>query len=166
LLRFEYQTSLDRVAMHIAKFLHSLALGPHHEVVKATLPDMGLLRVSLPQTRLCRTVFLTLGPQKLSRKTLLEDLQNYRRVGALGFSDEQVDVFGHDDVSNHHEVVTAANLFEGLEEQISSGLCVEERTSLVTAESDEMQISGAVVSSETVGHSVMVGAGRSMGCDH
>jgi len=95
---------------------------------------------------------------------LLEDLQNDRGVGALGFSDEQVDVFGHDHISHDNKLISAANLFEDFEEKISSGLRVQKATSLVTAEGNEMKISGAVVSSE-VGHIVMVRTGGGECCD-
>ncbi len=34
----------------------------------------------------------------------------------LGFADEEMKVFGHDDVSKHHKTVAAARSFEYLEE--------------------------------------------------
>jgi len=40
LLRFEHQSTLHRVAMHVAQFFHALLFREYHEVIETALPDM------------------------------------------------------------------------------------------------------------------------------
>jgi len=54
-------------------------------------------------------------------------------------------VLRHRDISHDHELVTAADLFEELEEEVAALPSSQQRTTVVTTEGDEMKISGAVV---------------------
>ena len=47
LLWFEQQSAIQRIAMHVAQLLDSLALAPQVEIVEAGLPDVWLLRAKL-----------------------------------------------------------------------------------------------------------------------
>ncbi len=58
----------------------------------------------------------------------------------------------HDDVSEHDEAMLLAYLFEALQKQISPLRGAEPGFSLMTTASDEVEISGAVISLETFGH--------------
>ena len=99
---------------------------------------------------------LALGAEKLSGKALLQHLQDNGGISALRLCEQKVDMLGHNHVSDDHEAVTTADLFEDLEKQIAPWFGVEQRTTLVTTEGDEVQIAGAVVSSEAIGHIAML----------
>ena len=70
----------------------------------------------------------------------------------LGFADEQMEVLGHDDVAHNNEMIFAADLFEGLQKKIAVTGCSQQWTALEATGRDEVQISGAVISLETLGH--------------
>jgi hypothetical protein len=63
------------------------------------------------------------------------------RVGQrarLRFAQQQVDVFGHDDISVHAHLEVFSHSFETEGKQLVGLAVVEERLSAVTTESDEM----------------------------
>jgi hypothetical protein len=74
-----------------------------------------------------------------------------------------VNVFRHHDVSEHHQDVTPAHLFQHFEQKVAPFGSVEQRPSLLTAARDEVQIIGAVVALEAGGHGVILG-GRAREC--
>ncbi len=41
LLRFEHESTLYRVAMHVTQFFHALLFREYHEVVETALPDVA-----------------------------------------------------------------------------------------------------------------------------
>jgi hypothetical protein len=41
--RFEHESALYRIAMHVTQFFDPLLFGEHHEVVETMLPDASLL---------------------------------------------------------------------------------------------------------------------------
>jgi len=49
-----------------------------------------------------------------------------------------MNVFGHDDIPQHHEPITPANPIQNLQEQITVSLVPEERSALVTTESQKV----------------------------
>jgi hypothetical protein len=49
-----------------------------------------------------------------------------------------MDVFGHDDLPQHHEPITPTNPVENLQEQITVSWVCEKRKAAVTAESQEV----------------------------
>src|SRR5438034_7143577 len=44
LLRLERQSALDRIAMHVAQLLHTLAFAPHHKIIESPLPLVAFVR--------------------------------------------------------------------------------------------------------------------------
>jgi len=70
----------------------------------------------------------------------------------LRFADEQVKVFGHDHVSQNHDPVAAAYLFEHCKEKIAVPDGGEERLPLETATGNEVEIIGAVVARKRPRH--------------
>jgi hypothetical protein len=61
-------------------------------------------------------------------------------------------VLRHDDISQHNEAMLCAHFFKNSQKQITSLIGVEPRPSLIATASDELQISAAVVSPQTLGH--------------
>jgi hypothetical protein len=57
--------------------------------------------------------------EKTAREALLQSLHDDRRVGAFGFTDEQMDVLRHDDVSDQDELVAAPYLLEDTQKKVA-----------------------------------------------
>jgi hypothetical protein len=58
---------------------------------------------------------------------LLQGLHHRRWTSDLGFSDQQMDVFGHDHVSHHHKAVTLTGLFENGDKAVAFTRTVQKR---------------------------------------
>jgi hypothetical protein len=86
-------------------------------------------------------------------------------VPHFGLADEQVKVLRHDDVSQHNKLVLFAHFFENSQKQITPLIGVEPRLSLIATAGDEVQISGAVVTPQTLGHEGRLNPVRSERCD-
>jgi hypothetical protein len=91
-------------------------------------------------------------PVQLAGKSFFDDFHDHRGVADFGLGDEPVEMFGHEDISVDHEAVLAAGLFENLEEEIATPGGVELRLAAVAAASDEMQVAGAIITDEALGH--------------
>ncbi len=77
--------------MHVAQFFNALVIAKGVEVVIAGLPERcSCLKVHAPGNRLSHR------------------LNCSGKHPAFGFAHQEVDVFGHDDVSDHEETVAAA----------------------------------------------------------
>jgi hypothetical protein len=74
-------------------------------------------------------------------------------------------VLRHDDVSQHNEAMLCAHFFEDSQKQITSLIGVEPRPSLIATAGDEVQISAAVVSPQTLGHEGRLNQVRRERCD-
>jgi hypothetical protein len=154
------QTPLHRIAMHIAKFLDALVFGPDVEIVKSFLPDV--LRRVIDQTKLRRSSGLR---ENAPRKAQFERLHHRRWILFFWFTDEQVNVLGHDHVSHNDEPIALAHLFEHGEKQVATFLCVKQRTALITTAGDEVQVSGSIKTFGLAVHSNKVEARKSRRSD-
>jgi hypothetical protein len=67
-------------------------------------------------------------------------------------ADEQMDVFGHDDIADDHEVETLANLFEDFEEQVAPARTCQPGLAMITTTGERVEIVVAGVALETGGH--------------
>jgi hypothetical protein len=146
--------------MHIAQFLDPLALGPEVEVIKAGLPDMP--RCVLEQRPLLRVSASPLLGQQTARKTELQSLHNLGRRAILGFAEQQMNVFRHDHVADHHELVASPHPLENLEKQVAALGAAQERLSLITTERDVVEVAGSVEAFESPRHGDRLGCGGSM----
>ena len=156
LVGLDHQSTLDRVAVHVAQLLDALSFTPHVEVIETFLPHRVGDRI--PECGLGGDCGFAATVQ-LAREALLDDLHDHRGVAEFGLGDEPVEVFGHEDVSVDHEAVFAAGLFEDLEEEVAPPGGVELGLATVATASDEVQVLGAVVTDESLGH-----GGKSSGC--
>jgi hypothetical protein len=148
LVGLDHQSALDRVAMHIAQLFDALALAPHVEVVEALLPYRVGSRI--PERGLGGGRFA--AQVQLTGEALFHDLHDDRGIADFGLGDEQVKVLGHEDVSVNHEAVLAAGLFEDFQEEVAAAGGVELGLAAVTTASDEMQVAGAIITDESLGH--------------
>ena len=81
----------------------------------------------------------------------------------MGFADEEVDVLGHDHVSDDRELIALAHLFEHGEKQVATLRCAEQGMASIATAGNKMQVSGAV---KTLGLAVHMSRiePRSSGC--
>jgi hypothetical protein len=63
-----------------------------------------------------------------------------------------VDVLGHDDVSDNHEPVTLAGLFENVEEAVTAARGAEKRQSPIARTGDKVQMMRAVSAMQSARH--------------
>lgn len=94
-----HEAAFDRVAVHVLQFLDPLVMSEDVEIVVAGLPE--------------RTFREAPGDGNL------QGLQGPRQEIVGRFADEQMTVFGHDDVAEDFELVMAAGAFERVEEDVS-----------------------------------------------
>src|SRR5258708_28123289 len=83
--------------------------------------------------------------QQPPREGLFENLHHRRWIAAPGFAEQKMNVFGHDNISNHNEAVAPTDLLHDFKKQVAMLRRVEQRPSLETTCGDEVKISGAVV---------------------
>jgi len=121
--------------MHVFRLFNGLVVGEHVEIIITPLPELGLR-----------------GGFESARCGLLQDLKDdcERRFPRL--AGEQVNVFGHEDISGDDEAVTLAN---GLQFALEGGvglLDVQERESSITTEGNEVKLTGLLVTGQVSGH--------------
>jgi hypothetical protein len=123
--RFD-QSALYRIAVHVSQFFDPLLRRPHVEIIEPSLPESRARnRVSKPITLAC--IFSLFLRQQSAGCALLQDLHHRRWTSDLWFSDQQMDVFGHDHVSHHHKAVTLTGLFENGDNAVAFTRSVQKR---------------------------------------
>jgi len=115
LLRFQHQSALHRIAVHVMQLLDSFALAPDVEVVEALLPDVPWFR--LPKQPLRSRTALALRVQHVLSEPLFEDLHHRRGRARLRLADEHVEMLGHDHIADYDEAIALAGLFEETDEE-------------------------------------------------
>ena len=63
----------------------------------------------------------------------------------IGLAEEQVHMLGHRHVAYHHKVIALSHLLQYFKKQVAILALAEQSTALVTAGSDKVQVSGAVI---------------------
>lgn len=144
--RFRNQAALHGVPVHVPKLLDALAVCPNIEVVVTRIPE-GRAWAEFP------------------RCGLLEDLEGGSQRAAFRLADEQVDMFRHDDVAANDEAIPAADLLEGLLENVAGQRRVEQGATAVATEGDEVEAAGLLISLEPLRHGTGVSVLRSMDRD-
>lgn len=114
------EAAFDWVAVNVAELFPEFGLGEDVEVVIAALPELFAVG------------FEALGG------FVFEDVESGAEEVGFGFREEQVDVFGHEDVAEDVEVVGGAEFFELVEEGGAGAVVVEEGKTAVTTEGDEV----------------------------
>src|SRR5216684_2014166 len=142
--------------MHVAQFLEAFVFGPHVEVVEAFLPDV--LRGVVEQAGLGWVASSPRLSQYAARKAKFERLHYCRRSLYLRFADQEVNVLGHDHVTDDHELIARAHLLQHSEQQVATVRRAEQRLLPITTTSDEMQVSSGVEAFQFPGHDRRVAA--------
>src|SRR5262249_2725799 len=130
----------------------------HVEVVRARLPESSRPGSFAKEAALSAIIPLALGQQR-SRRALLENLHDGRKIGDLRFCDKQVNMFWHDNVSHNDETVSLAHLFENREEAVAATRSLQKGQSLVAGTSNEVQVVRPVHAMPTAGRDKSHGAG-------
>jgi hypothetical protein len=139
------QSSADRIEVHVVQFFVLLPKAPYVEIVKAALPEarMPQQRFVIPESELRGGKISPSVPQEPGN-ALLQHLHHSARGADIWFADQQVDVFGHDHVSEEREIVAVADLAQDFEEDVATAFGSEERQTTVTTARDEVQVSQAI----------------------
>jgi hypothetical protein len=77
------------------------------------------------------------------RKTLFDNFHDYRGIAHFRFGDEQVKVFGHEDISVHDKTVLATRFFQDFQEKVAAFGGAQFGLASVAAAGNEMQIFSA-----------------------
>jgi hypothetical protein len=83
---------------------------------------------------------------------MFQDVQSGGQDVRFRLGQEQVDVLGHEDVAVNVEVVPGAEPFQLSEEEETGGVVVEQRSTAVATEGDEVVGSTGLVPFEIGGH--------------
>ena len=128
---------------HVTEFLDAFMLGPNIKVVKSLLPDV--LPGVVKQGSLCRIASTLRLYQDASCKSELKRLHYGRGILLLRFADQQVNVLGHDHVTDDDELVALAHPLQHGQKHAATARRGEKRLSPITTAGDEMQVSSTVV---------------------
>jgi len=90
--------------------------------------------------------------QDAPRKTNFQSLHHDGRILLLRFADQQMNVFGHDDVANNDEGIALADLLQHFQKQVPTARSAKQGLSTITTASDEVKVSSAVVAMQIVPH--------------
>src|SRR5258705_9228602 len=143
----------DWIPMHIVQFLLQFLLAPHIEVIEAALPESRRVRLrwSKAQSELrCRRFSTALSQNP--GDSLLEHLQNFRGTTPLGFTKEQMNMLGHDYITDELEVMPRADLVQNFHKLVTSPRRAEQRTTTIATEGNEMKIAAPIETLQTVAH--------------
>jgi hypothetical protein len=83
-------------------------------------------------------------------------LERHRKRFALWFADEQVNVFGHDNVSGDEESVPLTHSFQSLLEHVGGMRTSQQRVAMMTTEGYEVETANLLEALESPGHSDIV----------
>ncbi len=149
--------------MHIPEFLHALLRRPYVEVPfvevkEARLPERSVLGLVSKQIALARVPPFALGQQSAGR-ALFQDLHHRGGISNPRLGDEQVNLFRHDDISDDHEPVALARLFQNREEAVAAARGAQKRQSPGAGAGDKVQVMSAVSAMQSAGHDQPHGTG-------
>jgi hypothetical protein len=134
--RRRHQTALHRIAVHVAQFLNAFAFRPDVEIVKSLLPDM--LRRVVEEAGLRRVATASRLRQDAPRKAEFESLHHGRRILLLRFTNQQMNVLGHDHITGHDELIALPHLLQHRQKKVTEARGAEQRLSPITTASNEM----------------------------
>ena len=103
--------------MNIFQLLNLLDFRPNHKVIKTSLPHVPRIQSFLPK----RTLWPVFSPAEISkyapREALLQHLHDGGWSSSIWLADQQMDVLGHNHVSDYDETVAKTRLFKNLQEK-------------------------------------------------
>jgi hypothetical protein len=131
--------------MHIVDLLDFLLPAPDVEIVESPLPETppyGTL--PRPQLELEMRACFALSAAQRAGDALLEHLQDARGRSNPGLFDEQMEMFGHDDLAHQCKLIAHAGLLPHSDEQIAGPGRTEQGQPPVATTGDEMQGAASV----------------------
>ena len=137
--------------MDVPQLLNPLLRCPNVEIIKTSLPERALMRFLCEEGALAGIFPPGFGKQSASGP-LLQNLHDGRRAADFRFGDEQMNMFGHDDVSYDRETISLAHLFENAKEAVAAARSAQERQSAIAGTGDEVQVMRAVGAMQAAGH--------------
>ena len=135
--------------MHVLKLLHCLAFGKNIKVVRPRLPEMMELNRTLPEFNLGRVFSCRFAQQPIGYR-LFQNLHHDRRIFSFRLTQQQMNMFGHYDETNHIKTIPPPHLLQHREKDISSASRSQKRFSSITASGDEMKIALTVVPTQRI----------------
>jgi len=151
-----YQSALDRIAMHVSQLLDEFAITVNVEVIKPLHPEGIRIENRTWTAHFCLGLEVAYRAKLPARECDLDCSNHYRTVRDIRLRDQQMDMLGHDDVSTDCEAVLRSHLLKHIQKEIAPLRGGEERFPSVTAERDEVESAGVVVSFQTPGHDARV----------
>ena len=105
ILRVGRESSVDGIEVHVVQLLVSFLAAPNIEIVEAPLPETAITKKGrvFPQAHLPRRS--AFAPPHGAGNALLEYLHNCCGSANPRFGDQEMNMLGHDDVSEQREVV-------------------------------------------------------------
>ena len=100
--------------MHVVQLLRPLLAAPNVEIVEPPLPEtaMSCVRDVLPQTELLRGIARANFSAQAARDPLFQHLNHDRQISLLRLAQQQMNVFRHDDVADHRELISRAHFVQ------------------------------------------------------
>jgi hypothetical protein len=120
----DHEAADDGIAVHVAQLFDALVFVMDVEVVIASLPERPLRAAQ--------------GNGKFQR---MDDIGD---CASVWFADEEMNMFGHDDIPGDYEVITAPYSFKGIYKNVASRGRPQVLPTVETAECEEMEISGVM----------------------
>src|ERR1700677_3466549 len=130
--------------MHVAQLFRPLILGKNDEIVEAALPNVSYGDRCSPKRACLGAVLDTKFAQQPMCKCLFQCGQHQRRISALQFSEEKMNMLRHDHVTDNCKLMTMANLLHHLEKEIAGTRCAEKGTALIATCRNKVGVSSAV----------------------
>ena len=150
---FAHQFALDGIVVHVAEFFCLLAFRPDVEVVETALPEMVILHGrKIPKAALCGLAGHVGAADNPSSKTLFQDLHHDGWISLVRFADQEMEVLGHDYISQNHETIALTHLLEDRQEEIAATCTGQVLSPVITTAGDEVQVPGTGIAFEIPGH--------------
>jgi hypothetical protein len=128
------EASLNWVSVDVAQLLHVLFVGEYVEVVVPGLPELGSF------------VFQYFGG------LAFEDADGSGERLKLRLGEQQMDMLGHEDVTEEKELVTLPEFLQGFFEDNAGVIVVQVWETTETTEGDEVVVAFGLVTLETARH--------------
>src|SRR5882724_1517446 len=153
IFRVFYQSTGQRIAVHVIQFLPFLPVGVHVEVVKARLPEGSrpLRRFWKGEPELSRGAFV-LWPPQFPGNPLFQHLQHRGRCAFVWLADQEMHVLRHDHISNKRESVLGAHSRKLANKYIPGALGFQQGEATITTKRQKVQMTPAVMALQPFWH--------------
>src|SRR5882762_2164944 len=150
--RMIHQAALYRIGVHVIQLLSLLSPAIHIEIVKPRLPErpQRFTRRRKWQSQLPRARSLPFA--QLPCHAWFQFLQHYRGSALPQFADQQMHMLGHYHITDQTKSCCIAYSSQFFHQEVSRPRRFQQRQSLVTTESNKVQIALAVIAFKTRRH--------------